>query len=553
MDTVGSDVPRPHLLAACFFMLLAAGICTPVLLEPSALALGHPEADTWNHVWGYAHVAQAWTGGSLTHTNAMGGGGSLWFIDTPMATLLVPVTWVFGPIASYNLSIFINLSLAGYASWGLARHLSGSSSAALFTGVVCALSPYLLSQVHSGISESIGVGCFALSTWAWVLWREQGSWQKAALAGLALGAAVLSSWYTGLFALLLLPAAVWGMGRSHLRTLPIALVLFLALTLPTLIAFQSTLSAADALVLRDPARVWGALVGHNSVDILAWIWPSAAPDLEARFDEALRTGVYLGWALLLPAALAAHQGFAKRWIAAGLCVGILALGPFLCIAGGPALLPNGQPIPLPFLALIELVPGLAPISHAFRFTAPLLLCLGIAAAFAVRTRPALLWLLPLWVLETSAARTLPTAIAPAQVPMIYATLPNDNLSVMDLPMSRQVLARSDLALFQLSHGHPIVYGLNDPTPVALRDKALVRHVLALERSPVASLAPGVSAWSLVAGCRALAEQDVGYIVLHLQHTPAHLKAPMTQLLDTACGPHEVKDQALLWRTQPTSL
>ena len=205
------------------------------------------------------------------------------------------------------------------------------------------------------------------------------------------------------------------------------------------------------------------------------------------------------------------------------------------------------------VGVIQAVPGMAAISHAFRFTAPLMLCLGIAAAFAVRARPALIYLLPLWVLETSPARTLPTAHAVAELPKVYEGLPQDGLSILDLPMSRQVLARSDLALFQLSHGHPIVYGLNDPTPVALRDQALVRHVLALERSPVASLAPGISPWALVGGCRSLAEQEVGYIVLHLPHTPAHLVEPMTQLLDAACGPHEEVEGARLWRTQSTSL
>ena len=546
-------MPRPHLLAALLFLLLAAVLCAPVLAEPSALALGHPQADTWNHVWGYQHVADAWAGGSLTHTSALGGGGTLWFIDTPMATLLTPITWLFGPVASYNLGIFLNLSLAGYASWALAKHLSGSGRAALFAGVVCALSPYLLSQVHSGISESLGVGWIALSTWALVLWREQGEWRRALLAGLALGGALLSSWYTGLFALLLAPAALWGMDRRHLKTLPAALAPFLLLSVPTLLTFKATLSAPDALVLRDPARVWGALVGHNSVDLTAWLWPSAAPDLAARFDEALQIGVYLGWALLIPAGLAAREGQAKRWLAAGALAGVLALGPYLCIAGGPALLPSGQPIPLPFLALLQAFPGMAPISHAFRFTAPLVLCLGIAAAFAVRARPLLIWLLPLWVLETSAARTLPTAHAVATLPAVYEELPQDGLAVLDLPMSRQVLARSDLALYQLGHGHPIVYGLNDPTPVALREERLVRHVLALERSPVASLAPRISPWALVGGCRSLAERDVGYIVLHLEHTPEHLSAPMTQLLDAACGPHEEVDRARLWRTQSTSL
>lgn len=524
--------------------------------SPTTLALGDAQADTWNHVWGYAHVAQAlFDGGPLTRTQALGGGGALWFIDTPTALLLAPVTQLFGPIAGYNLGLLLNLWLAGYASWGLAQRLSGDPKAALFAGVACALSPYLLSQVHSGISESVGVGWIALSTWAWVRWREEAGVGPALVAGAALGAAALSSWYHGLFAGMLLLPAIWGVDRPTLRTLPVALAAALLLTLPMALAFKATLGASDALVLRDPERVWGALVGHNSVDGLAWLWPGAAPDLAARFDEALRIGVYLGWTLLIPAVLARRQTAAKPWLAAGVLAWLLALGPFLRIAGGPALLPSGQPIPLPFLALVQGLPGLAPLSHAFRFTAPLVLCLGVAAAFAVRARPALLWLLPLWVLETSAARSLPPA-APSAVPAVYSALPEDGRAVLDLPMSRQVLARSDLALFQLSHGHPIVYGLNDPTPAALRDNPLVRGVLALERSPVASLAPDVSVWALVAGCQALADQDVGYVILHLKHTPPHLQAPTTRALDAACGPHQAIDGALLWRTeapQSTSL
>ncbi|HNC97755.1 MAG TPA: hypothetical protein PKW90_16605, partial [Myxococcota bacterium] len=102
----------PLLLLGCCFALSG--------LSPLEAALGHPGADTGNHLWGYGEVARAlaelrvpWE----VQEKAWPEGGSLWFIDLPMAAFLAPVTWIFGAAAAYNLGILLNFWLAGFAAW----------------------------------------------------------------------------------------------------------------------------------------------------------------------------------------------------------------------------------------------------------------------------------------------------------------------------------------------------------------------------------------------------------------------------------------------------
>ena len=68
--------------------------------------IGDPRGDVWNHAWGFWYVAEALGRGELPlHTLLAGGpdGGTLWFIDTPGAVLMSPVTWLLGPAFAYNL------------------------------------------------------------------------------------------------------------------------------------------------------------------------------------------------------------------------------------------------------------------------------------------------------------------------------------------------------------------------------------------------------------------------------------------------------------------
>lgn len=543
---------RPSPTAALAALLLAALICAPVLADPTGLALGHPHTDTWNHVWGYQHVAEALRGEhALLYTEALGGGGTLWFIDLFQAIALAPVTWVAGPIAAYNLGVLLNLWLAAFAAWGLSHALTRDPVASLVPAVVLCLSPTLVVQVHNGISEGLSIGWIPLSAWGLLRWRRDPSHRRGLAAGVALALAAWASWYQGLFALMLAPALLFPsanasrLGRRHLASGALLLGTWAALVLPAGLAFRATLAAPDALVLRDPERVWTALVSHNAVDLMAFVHAGSGPDLSV-FDEALQVSVFLGLSLLVPAFAARRIPQARPWLlAASLCL-LMALGPFLRISGGPALLPGGAPIPLPFLAANRLLPGFGAISHAYRFVVPGLLALGLAAGMLAAKRPIWLLALPLWVVESSAARTLPLPTASGALPAVYAALPDDGRAVLDLPMSRQVLERSEWAWYSSVHGHPTVYGLNDPTPPKLRENALVRAVLARERSVVTSLAPSSDVWALEGARRELVGQDVGWIVVHLDPLPPPKQRSIRALLDAVCGPGEEIDGAVLY-------
>ena len=43
-------------------------------------------------------------------------GGSLYFIDTPAAFLMSPLTWAFGPAVSYNLVLILRLTLVAFGT-----------------------------------------------------------------------------------------------------------------------------------------------------------------------------------------------------------------------------------------------------------------------------------------------------------------------------------------------------------------------------------------------------------------------------------------------------
>ena len=124
-------------LAALAALALAAVLLYPALPDPRARALGHPLVDTYNHVWGFWQVGQAAAAlESPLHTTLLRWpeGGSIWFIDLFGAITTLPVQAILGPVAAYNVSMGLQLALAGFAAWGLARHVTGSAGAAIAAG-----------------------------------------------------------------------------------------------------------------------------------------------------------------------------------------------------------------------------------------------------------------------------------------------------------------------------------------------------------------------------------------------------------------------------------
>ena len=109
------------------------GFMHPVLGAPTTLAIGHPNNDVWNHVWGYGFVAQSLAAGEWPmHTDLLNWphGGTLWFIDLLGALITLPINWLSGPVAAYNSGMLIQWVLAGVGMYALAWRVTGSIAGA---------------------------------------------------------------------------------------------------------------------------------------------------------------------------------------------------------------------------------------------------------------------------------------------------------------------------------------------------------------------------------------------------------------------------------------
>ena len=60
----------PPALIVLLYALLAAGVCAPALVDPAGRALGHADADTFNHVWGYWQLYESIAAGRKRFTTS---------------------------------------------------------------------------------------------------------------------------------------------------------------------------------------------------------------------------------------------------------------------------------------------------------------------------------------------------------------------------------------------------------------------------------------------------------------------------------------------------
>ena len=555
-------------------MAFALWLVAPVLGDPTGLALGHPENDVWNHLWGYWYVADALGRGELplqTELLRWPEGGSLWFIDTFDALLTLPVQATLGTVAAYNAAVFLNFVLAGVGAYALALSVTRSYAGALFAGLAFEATPQLLGQAYNGITETLAVGWLPLAILAWRSALKTPSVGRGLLAGAALGVSAVANWYYGLFAAMavagLLGRALWQLrSKRRRKRLPVPTILagvvgLLIVVGGPLYLFRSSISSADALVSRDPAFVWSTLVLHNMVDVLALVHPGKfySPDLEAIFGEHLIVVVYLGWALVVPALAALSIRRTRTWAALAAGFLVLTLGPFLYVNGDYLQVAGGW-VPLPFLALFEGIPIFARLAHAYRFGIAATLALCVMAAWLIarvqERRGARVALAAALVLAGarigeslygSAAR-FPLPVSEVDVPAPCAQL--DGGAVWDLPLGVPVLARSRYGLCQLAHGQPTPYALNEPVPAALWANRFSRYLIELEWSTVASLPPSMPWLDLELGRQALVADGLRWIVLHEDRFNEHGYLRLARFLDLVAEPAFEADGLRVYRLDP---
>lgn len=550
-----------HAAAGACFVALALAFTAPALPVFATAALGHPGNDVWNHVWGYRWVADELSRGELpVHTDVLGWprGGSLWFIDTFGAVLTLPVQAAWGPVAAYNAAFLLNFVLCGVGAYVLALQVTGSAPGALLAGFAFMSAPHLLAQAYNGIGETLAAGWLPLTLAAMRAARDRPTTGRAVLAGACWAVGTLANWYYGLFAGMVLLGAL--RRDTPWRALAVGVVTYCALAVGPFALFVRSMEAADALVTRDPGFVWNTLLLHNMTDAATLVRPGRfySPDLKTTFGEDLIVVVYLGFALLVPAALSLLGGRASRparpwaWMAAVFL--LFTLGPFLYV-GGDYVQVGGGWIPLPFLAAFEVLPMFGRIAHAYRFVVGATLALCVLAAWAVRLSgrravPVALVLAALRVGEAvfASPAVMPLPTAPLAPNPVYASLSGG--AVLDLPVGVPVLARSQYVANQIAHGQPIPYGLNDPTPPYLYYNRFGRYLLELERSTTALLPPRLPTLDLALGRADLVASGLRWIVLHRAAYPPAQLTKVAGFLDLVATPVHADEELRVYRLDP---
>lgn len=540
--------------AAALHLALAVGVTWPMVLQPGARAVGHPEVDVWNHAWGpWWFAASAAAGHVPLATRMLGapGGGRLWYIDPVGAAIGAPFVGTFGAIVAYNIVIFVYVLLASVAGRRLALALGATPATAWVGAVGAACSPYLLSEIHNGVSEACGVAwaLFALAALAKATREAAPSFLRGLLPWAAVGfwggvTAVGSPYYALGLALVATPIVLVALLRTRLRALPgvlLGALVAACLAVPAFTAAAWTVAdPAHALIQRDQGD-WTERMGiirHNAVDPRSFFLPGfQSVDLAALGEKFLHSS-YLGWLLLLA------LPFSRRpaWLVAAGVGLVFSLGPFLWWDQEFVYGADGRPIALPYAVFLEHLPA-GTIGHPQRVGAPAIALVAALAAVAAarlplrlaRAAPALVALELLW----AAPWPVPHAEFPdrAVASRIRADAAERGLRgwaiVLDLPgdaKGRHMLP-SRYLVGQTVHGLPIPYAPD----VRMNTNRLV-SVTAVR----ALVDPNVRGGS----AEELARAAVGWVVLHPDIGDVSLAE---ERLRAWLGEPEEHDGALLFR------
>lgn len=485
----------------------------PGWLTPLSRLIGHEDVDVWNHAWGPWWFWRTLGTGTLpwrTDLLFSPRGGVLWYIDPLGALAGAPLVGLVGPVGAYNAVAVAWVALTSVAAHRLARAL-GAGETAWIASIAAVFSPFLLSELHDGVTEAAGVQ-WALFTLAATARAQRGGSWLAVGAWLALTA--VGTWYYALGTAVIL--AAWSLAERHVRGPLLAGVVAAALFAPVALAVRTSVEAEDALVVR--AEFAGddreMLLSHNAVDPRAFVAPLGfqSVDLAAR-GEAFRHSSYAGL-VALALAFAARR---PRVLLGAALAAVLSLGPWLWW-GGRWVEVDGHRLALPFRALLTVLPE-AVATHAQRVGWP---ALGVVAALAavgaarVSRRAQVVAGLAVAV-DALSSSPWPLARTPALDTHAHTALTGAGV-VLDLPAEVGAsMATSRYLAYQAAGGHPIPYRPDARAGTCSLLGTAPFWVLALPSlhrpEHRARLAQFVDALETV-DVRLLVEQGVRYIVVH---------------------------------------
>ncbi|MBV8774509.1 MAG: hypothetical protein JO166_19565, partial [Deltaproteobacteria bacterium] len=146
---------RNGLSAFGLYILISVSLAgVPILAHPIALHVGlgeDPSVMMWCMVW--------WPFAITHHLNpfvskiiwAPTGSNLTWATSIPaIALALAPVTWIFGPIVSYNAGAVLAPAISAWSAFALCRWLTANFAASIIGGLLYGFSPYEVGHLLAG-------------------------------------------------------------------------------------------------------------------------------------------------------------------------------------------------------------------------------------------------------------------------------------------------------------------------------------------------------------------------------------------------------------------
>ncbi|MCZ7581825.1 MAG: hypothetical protein M5R36_00030 [Deltaproteobacteria bacterium] len=155
--------------------------------------------------------------------------GAIWLVDPVGGLFATPFYWLLGAPAAYNIMVAADLVFACWAMFWLVRRRTGDLAAAIASGWLFGVSPFMLANVHNGLTESLQAGWLPIFLGALLTLldraEEDAPWKRFILPAVATAAAwwivtISGHWYHGIYAGVLfgLVTATRLARRPHVRT-----------------------------------------------------------------------------------------------------------------------------------------------------------------------------------------------------------------------------------------------------------------------------------------------------------------------------------------------
>ncbi|MFT4975662.1 MAG: hypothetical protein ACI8S6_001549, partial [Myxococcota bacterium] len=252
------------MLAAVLSGLVLAILGWPALTQPTRWVLGGGSGDFPSIAWGMWQVSNSLPALPSHHPDIFyPQGATLLIADLPGAIALAPLTWLAGPVVSFNALQALHPILAAAAAAALAGR--GSLTGGAAAGLALGLSPVVLSSLHNGNPDVTPVFWIPLA--ALCASRISRGWGWTLLAGLSVGASAWFNPYVGVMsAVAALIMAPW----RHPRSLVAGAVAAATAGL-FILSVRHTLDASSAMIAKPPVDVRFASPG--AADLTGWLWP----------------------------------------------------------------------------------------------------------------------------------------------------------------------------------------------------------------------------------------------------------------------------------------